>query len=96
MTQSTASDILKAGQNVFITGSAGTGKTHLLNQFIQYLKERRVTPTIVAPTGISASHLKGQTIHSYFSLGIQEFISDQYIGTLGSGDKPLTSIIKNS
>lgn len=82
MTQSTALDILKSGQNVFITGSAGTGKTHLLNQFIQYLKERRVSPTVVAPTGIAASHLRGQTIHSYFSLGIQEQISDLYISSL--------------
>ncbi|HHD73026.1 MAG TPA: helicase [Epsilonproteobacteria bacterium] len=82
MTQSTALDILKSGQNVFITGSAGTGKTHVLNQFIRYLKERRVLPTVVAPTGIAASHLRGQTIHSYFSLGIQESISDHYMASL--------------
>ena len=31
--------ILKAGNNVFLTGSAGTGKKYTLNQFIKYLKE---------------------------------------------------------
>ncbi len=82
MKQSTAIDILKSGNNVFITGSAGTGKTHLLNQFISYLKERKIIPTIIAPTGIAASHIKGQTIHSYFAIGIQEYVSDMYIASL--------------
>ena len=76
MKQITALNILKSGQNVFITGSAGTGKTYLLNQYIQYLKERQIYPTIVAPTGIAASHLKGQTIHSFFALGIRDTVVD--------------------
>ena len=79
MKQLTALNILKSGKNVFITGSAGTGKTYLLNLYTQYLKERRVYPTIVAPTGISASHLGGQTIHSFFSLGIRESIDEGYV-----------------
>jgi len=76
MNQTTALNILKTGKNVFITGSAGTGKTYLLKQYIQYLKERRVYPTIVAPTGIAASHLKGHTIHSFFALGIRDTVVD--------------------
>jgi len=76
MNQTTALNILKTGKNVFITGSAGTGKTHLLNQYIQYLKERRIYATIVAPTGIAASHLKGNTIHSFFALGIRDTTVD--------------------
>ncbi len=76
MKQSRVLDILKLGKNVFITGSAGTGKTYLLNQYIQYLKERQIYPTIVAPTGIAASHLKGQTIHSFFALGIRDTVVD--------------------
>ncbi len=79
MKQTTALNILKSGKNVFITGSAGTGKTYLLNLYTQYLKERRVYPTIVAPTGIAASHLGGQTIHSFFALGIRENIDEGYV-----------------
>jgi ATP-dependent exoDNAse (exonuclease V) alpha subunit len=79
MKQSTALDILKSGKNVFITGSAGTGKTYLLNTYTNYLKQRRVYPTIVAPTGIAASHLRGQTIHSFFALGIRESIDEGYV-----------------
>lgn len=80
--QSTALNILKTGANVFITGSAGTGKTYLLHQYIFYLKSRKIIPTIVAPTGIAASHLQGQTIHSFFALGIRENIDDEYIDAL--------------
>ncbi len=82
MLQKTALNILKSGQNVFITGSAGTGKTYLLNQYIQYLKERKVYPSVVAPTGIAASHLNGQTIHSFFGLGIRDFADDWFIDSL--------------
>jgi len=80
--QDTALNILKTGNNVFITGSAGTGKTYLLNKFTFYLKSRKIIPTIVAPTGIAASHLQGQTIHSFFSLGIRDSIDDDYIDSL--------------
>ena len=79
MKQAIALEILKSGKNVFITGSAGTGKTHLLKEYTRYLKERRVYPTIVAPTGIAASHLNGQTIHSFFALGIREGIDEGYV-----------------
>ncbi|WP_348652990.1 helix-turn-helix domain-containing protein [uncultured Sulfurimonas sp.] len=80
--QTIALNILKTGNNVFITGSAGTGKTYLLNKYTFYLKSRKIIPTIVAPTGIAASHLQGQTIHSFFSLGIRDTIDDDYIDSL--------------
>lgn len=80
--QETALKILKSGQNVFLTGSAGTGKTYVLNEYIHYLKERKIIPTIVAPTGIAASHLNGQTIHSYFSLGLRDSVDEPFISSL--------------
>ena len=75
-------EVLKSGKNVFLTGSAGTGKTYLLNKYITYLKQRKIQPTIVAPTGIAASHLQGQTLHSYFALGIRDSIDDYFIENL--------------
>jgi len=80
--QNTALNILKTGRNVFLTGSAGTGKTYILAQYISYLKSRKITPTIVAPTGIAASHLQGQTLHSYFSLGIRDSIDEYFVENL--------------
>jgi len=80
--QNTALNILKTAQNVFLTGSAGTGKTYILNEYIVYLKSRKIYPTIVAPTGIAASHLGGQTIHSFFSLGIRNEIDESFVQNL--------------
>jgi hypothetical protein len=77
--QATTLDILKMGKNVFLTGSAGTGKTHILKQYINHLRDNGIFPTILAPTGIAASLLNGKTIHSFFALGIRDFFSDEDI-----------------
>ncbi len=61
------SDILveleSSSSNYFITGRAGTGKSTLLNLFKRTSKKNIVT---LAPTGLAALHIKGQTIHSFF------------------------------
>jgi len=72
MQQATALKILKSGANVFLTGSAGTGKTYVLNQYIQYLKARKVPVAITASTGIAATHMNGMTIHSWAGIGIKQ------------------------
>jgi len=72
MNQQTALDILKLGCNVFLTGPAGSGKTYLLNQYIEYLKSKKIGVAVTASTGIAATHLDGQTIHSWSGLGIKD------------------------
>lgn len=52
-------------QHVFITGRAGTGKTTLL-QLLRDETPRNVA--VVAPTGLAAINVGGQTIHSFFRL----------------------------
>ena len=75
MTQKEALEILKSGVNVFITGSAGSGKTHLLNQYINYLRDKNIPVAITASTGIAATHLGGITIHAWAGIGIRENLS---------------------
>jgi hypothetical protein len=50
-------------KSVFITGRAGTGKSTLLNHFC-LTTNRRVA--VLAPTGVAALNIGGQTIHSFF------------------------------
>ncbi|MEB3767826.1 AAA family ATPase [Acinetobacter sp. MD2] len=76
MKQATALNLLKAGENVFLTGSAGAGKTYTLNQYIQYLKARKVNVAITASTGIAATHMNGMTIHTWAGIGIKDSLSD--------------------
>jgi len=75
MQQDQALAILKSGQNVFLTGSAGTGKTYVLNNYIKYLRERKVAIAITASTGIAATHIGGITIHSFSGIGIRDHLS---------------------
>lgn len=76
MKQETALKLLKAGENVFLTGSAGAGKTYTLNQYIQYLKARKVSVAITASTGIAATHMNGMTIHTWAGIGIKDTLTD--------------------
>ncbi len=82
MNQSKALSILKSGRNVFLTGSAGAGKTYVLNQYIQYLKEHKIGVAVTASTGIAATHMNGQTIHSWSGIGIREEVSVKHLSNL--------------
>lgn len=50
-------------KNILITGRAGTGKSTLLNYFRDATQKKVV---ILAPTGVAAVNVEGQTIHSFF------------------------------
>ncbi|RYU92695.1 ATP-dependent DNA helicase [Emticicia agri] len=52
-------------ESVFISGKAGTGKSSLLQYFTARTDKKYV---ILAPTGIAAMNVKGQTVHSFFRL----------------------------
>ena len=50
-------------KSIFITGRAGTGKSTLLSYF-RLTTRKKVA--VLAPTGVAALNVKGQTIHSFF------------------------------
>jgi len=82
MKQSEALDILKMGENVFLTGPAGSGKTYVLNDYINFLKNKGVSVGITASTGIAATHIGGMTIHSWAGIGINDSMSESDIRDL--------------
>lgn len=68
--QAEAMDALLSGRNVFLSGNAGTGKSYVLNAFIEELEEREVPYLAMAPTGIAAQNLhNGTTIHRTLQVG---------------------------
>lgn len=85
--QRAAADRIIQGSNVFITGSAGTGKSFLLRYVIQELIKKYGDESIAVtgPTGISAVNIGGQTVHSFAGIGI------------GAGDreKLIQRVLKN-
>lgn len=76
MTQEEALAVLKCGYNVFITGAAGSGKTYLLREYIEYLRKHGIGVGVTASTGIAATHLDGTTIHSWSGLGMKDILDE--------------------
>lgn len=58
-----ALDAIASGKNLFITGKAGTGKSTLLQYFRKNAPGKIV---VLAPTGVAALNVQGETIHSFF------------------------------
>lgn len=65
--QEDALQILEDGDNIFLTGAAGSGKTYLIQKFI---KTSNKNIAITATTGIAALNIKGDTVHRFLKLGI--------------------------
>ncbi|KPA17956.1 helicase [Candidatus Magnetomorum sp. HK-1] len=59
------------GQNIFLTGKAGTGKTTFLHNFKNKTSKRMI---VVAPTGVAAINAGGVTIHSFFQMPFGPFL----------------------
>lgn len=76
----------KTNHHIFVTGRAGTGKSTLLSLF----RERsRKNIAVLAPTGVAAVNVKGQTIHSFF--GFRPDITFSKVKRVGEGERELYS-----
>lgn len=69
-------DRVIAGESVFLTGKAGTGKSYIVKEVFEMLNAYGRRYIAVAPTGVAANNIDGQTIHSLFQIppfGIQDY-----------------------
>lgn len=58
-------DLINQGENIFITGYAGTGKSYILNKL-----KKKFKIDVTSTTGLAAVNVQGQTIHSWAGVGI--------------------------
>ncbi|KAG9096158.1 hypothetical protein FRC06_008977 [Ceratobasidium sp. 370] len=66
-------DVLRrvlAGESLFFTGSAGTGKSVLLREIIKALTRPTDDVAVTASTGIAAFNIGGKTLHSFAGVGL--------------------------
>ena len=88
MRQSQALSVMtEDGMNVFLTGPPGSGKTYVLAQFVKQSERIGKKVAVTASTGIAASHLGGNTIHSWSGLGIADELSDDELKRLAASEK---------
>jgi len=69
-------DTLRSQTHVFLTGGAGTGKTTLTRQIIAAYGAEGKKVAKLASTGMAAALIGGQTLHSFFDLGIADNETD--------------------
>jgi hypothetical protein len=61
---------LASGENIFITGNAGTGKSYLVKAFDKYCTDENIALMKTAPTGIASIEIGGATLHSQFGFKV--------------------------
>ena len=69
-------DALLAGYNVFLTGSAGTGKSVVIREFTKKAQSMGKNVVVVAPTGIAALNVDGATIHRTFNVPLHPLVNE--------------------
>lgn len=64
--------VVSKGENVFFTGSAGTGKSVVLRQLVHELRRKhgQFNVGVTASTGLAACNINGQTVHKFLSIGL--------------------------
>ena len=67
--QQQAYNSIKKGNSIFVTGSAGVGKSQLIKTFIEENKDYK-NIGITSTTGISAIMFGGTTLHSFLGIGL--------------------------
>lgn len=89
MKQGIALEVMLSGESVLLTGSAGAGKTFVLNQFIRIAKNEGKHVSVTATTGLAATHLGGTTIHSWSGIGISDELQSGFAEHMAKGRKEI-------
>jgi ATP-dependent exoDNAse (exonuclease V) alpha subunit len=90
---STINRLVESRNHLFITGGAGVGKSHTLKALIQaYLDEGKKVAKL-ASTGIAATHIGGQTLHSFFKIGTANSVEILKEKSLLNAPKALKNLI---
>ncbi|MDE6135428.1 MAG: AAA family ATPase, partial [Muribaculaceae bacterium] len=85
-------------QSVFLTGKAGTGKSTFLRYIISHTRKQHA---VLAPTGLAAVNVGGQTIHSFFHLPLQPVLPDdpdfapERLGKRLNISRRMTEVLRN-
>lgn len=75
--QQKAIDLVNENHNVFITGSAGNGKSYLINVIAENPRTQ-----VCASTGVAAFNISGITIHSFLNLGLGDRSTRESVSTM--------------
>lgn len=69
--QASCLSALKSGVNALVTGSAGTGKSFVISEFIRWCGSTGKNVMVTAPTGIAALNIGGTTLQRAFRVPLE-------------------------
>lgn len=67
---------LDSNKAVFLTGGAGVGKSYTTNKVVNHYENKGLKVAKLGSTGIAATNINGQTLHSFLELGIKKNIQE--------------------
>lgn len=92
--QKYAVDSIKEGYSIFLTGSAGTGKSFTIKYIMEYLRNNNKNYALTAMTGTAAVLIGGQTLHSFLGLGLGKANTKDIFSNLLKNKKKIENILK--
>lgn len=89
-------NLVKSGNNIFITGAAGCGKSFTLEKIINWAKnDKKYQIAVTASTGCASYLIRGRTIHSYLGIGIGKKSAKELAMNVKSKKPYIVSKLKN-
>lgn len=72
---------LLKGESVFLSGGAGSGKSHVIQKFVDIKRQLRpdINIAITGTTGMAALNIGGVTIHSFAGMGINKLPYPEFL-----------------
>ncbi len=70
--------------NIFLTGPPGSGKSYLVNKFIDWATSKNLKIAITASTGIAAKIINGTTLHSWSGIGLGQDTKEKILEDIKS------------
>jgi ATP-dependent DNA helicase PIF1 len=92
--QKYAVECVMNGNNILLTGSAGTGKSYTIKYIMEYLRNNDKKYAITAMTGTAAIIVGGQTLHSLLGLGLGTGTTKEIFSNLLKNKKKFENILK--
>lgn len=86
---------LRAKKSVFLTGGAGVGKTTITREVIKYYESESKKVAKLASTGMAATLIGGQTLHSFLDLGIAASLNELEINSKFEASKKVKKLISS-
>ncbi len=86
---------LNSKQNIFLTGGAGVGKTTITKEIIKNFENEHKKVAKLASTGIAATLINGQTLHSFLDLGIASSLKELEINSKLDISKKIKKLISS-